>query len=132
MNNIKTFKILYYLCFVLSILYISILYISILSNKVSIYTSSIIQTFTFYLFGILNLLSVIIFSVSMIKKRELKNINILFPIIYLVFFASAVIISILYNSKLIIPYIHFGYYLLFIMFNYLLLNIYTLLSINKK
>ena len=127
MNNIKTFKILYYLCFVLSILYISIL-----SNKVSIYTSSIIQTFTFYLFGILNLLSVIIFSVSMIKKKELKNINILFPIIYLVFFASAVIISILYNSKLIIPYIHFGYYLSFIMFNYLLLNIYTLLSINKK
>jgi len=127
MNNTKTFKILYYLCFILCILYISIL-----SNIVSIYSSSIIQTFSFYFFGILNLLSVIIFSVSLIKKRELKNINIMFPIIYLVFFVAVIIISVLYNSKLIIPYIHFGYYLSFILFNYLLLNIYTLLSIKKK
>lgn len=127
MNNTKTFKIVYYLCSILTLLYIIIL-----SKTISIYMSQApIQTFANYLLGIINLILLIIVSISLIKKKELQNTNILFPIIHLLFFSIVIIISILYNSKLIIPYIQFGYYLSFILFNYLLLNIYTLLSIKK-
>ena len=124
MNNPKTFKILYYLCFI-----VTLLPCFIASLKISFFANSI-QTPLFFMLGIINLILVIIFSILLIKKKINKT-NILFPIIYLLFLILVIIIAFIYNNKLIIPYIHFNYYISFILFNYLLLNIYSLLSIPK-
>ena len=54
------------------------------------------------------------------------------PITYIIFTIIVLIICILFNNKLVIPYIHYSYYLKFILINYILLNTYSLLSIKYK
>ena len=125
MNKSKIFIILYYLCLILSIGLV--MYSSSLMTEfgVSIW-EDITSGFVF-----LNIILVLIFSLGLIK-RKLKNINIIFPIIYLIFMALVVILMFIINNKLIMPYIHFDYYISFILFDYLLLNLYSVLSIYKK
>lgn len=125
MNKSPIFKILYYICFIVT------LFIWISASKVIDVYAIDIRTGSNSILGILNLVFVIIFSIK-IFKNKLKNTNILFPIIYLIFSILVVIISFIMNNKLVIPYIHFSYYVSFILFNYLLLNLYSILSINKN
>ena len=125
MNKTKIFKILYYICFVFSVLIWIGAFNSV--NKFGID----IRTSLNAVLGILNLTLVIIFSIKLIKNK-LENINILFPIFHLIFMIIITILAILMNDKLIIPYIQYGYYISFILFNYLLLNVYSVLSFDKK
>ena len=124
MNNIKVYKILYYLLVVITATLI-ILVNSELS-KVYVALSS-----TNIFLGILNLIFVVVFS-FLLKKKNLYDINITVPIIYLLFMLIIVIISIMYNSKLIIPTIQYNYYLSFILFGYFFINVYSLLCLTKK
>ena len=66
------------------------------------------------------------------EKYELNTDNTLFPISYLCFMGLMVVIALLFNLKVVIINMHFMYYLSFIVFAYLLLSIYTLLSFNFK
>ena len=125
MNKSTIFKILYYICFVVT------LFIWIYASKVIDVYAIDIRTTSNSILGIINLIFIIIFSIKVFKNK-LKNTNILFPIIYLIFSIIVVIISFIMNSKLVISYIHFSYYVSFILFNYLLLNLYSILSIHKK
>lgn len=125
MNKTIVFKILYYFCFAFSVLIWFCAFNSV--NKFGID----IRTSLNMILSILNLLLVIIFSIKLIKNK-LDNINILFPIFHLLFMIIITILAIVMNGKLIIPYIHYGYYISFILFNYLLLNIYSILSFNKN
>ncbi|MBQ9072741.1 MAG: hypothetical protein IJY25_06250 [Bacilli bacterium] len=125
MNNKTIYKILYYICFILS-LYI---WFSI-SNLVNIFGIGTKTTIN-VLLGIVNLILVVVFSINLIKKK-LDNINIIFPIIHLIFSILVIIIAIIMNNKLIIPNIHFSYYMSFILFNYMLLNLYSVLSFSKR
>lgn len=128
MNKSIVFKILYYICFIFSV----IVFISAL-NSVNIF-GVVMETATNVILALINLILVIVFSIKVIKNK-LDNINILFPILYLIFSVVIIVLVLLMNNKLMIPYIHYGYYLSFILFNYLLLNIYCALSFtnqNKK
>ena len=125
MNKITIYKILYYICFIISIL-------------IWFGTKSIIKDFGTYIgtytnsfYAIINIVLVIIFSLKLIKKR-LDKVNILFPVFYIIFCIIVTIICFIMNTKLVVPYIQFSYYIGFILFNYILLNIYSILSLNKS
>ena len=124
MNKSLIFKILYYVSFILTT--IIWLYISRLIDKFDLD----INTFSNTLLGIINLVLIIIFSIKLLKHK-LEKVNILFPIIYLIFSIIVMIISFIMNNKLVIPYIHFNYYVSFVLFNYFLLNVYSVLSLEK-
>lgn len=125
MNNSKIFKILYYLAFIITI---SLWFYT--TKVINIY-GNIEHTPINLLLAIINLILVIIFNIKVIKNK-LNNINILFPISYILFTIIVVIFVLIINNKLIIPYIHYTYYMSFILFNYILLNLYSILSITKK
>lgn len=124
MNNSKVFKVLSYISFILTIL-ISFL----IAQPITVYSLEVIIPVNLILLGI-NLLLAIIFIIKSLKKK-LNNVNILFPIVYLIFMIVVMGIASIINKQLIMPYIHFNYYFTFVLFNYLLLNIYSLISIKK-
>lgn len=125
MNKATMYKILYYICFVISILiwFGTKSLITELGTDIGTYTNSLL--------GIINIILVIIFSLKLIKKR-IDKVNLLFPVSYIIFCIIVIIICFVMNTKLIIPYIQFSYYIGFILFNYILLNIYSILSLNKS
>lgn len=124
MNNSKVFKILSYICLVLTIL-ISFL----IAQPITVYSLEMVIPINLILL-VINCIMAIIFIIKTLKK-EINNVNILFPITYLVFVMVVIGIAVIINNKLFIPYIHFNYYFTFVLFNYLLLNIYSLISIKK-
>lgn len=121
MNKQYIYKILYYICFA-SVIFTWIGIISVPLSEIQIDIN--------LLLGVINLILTIIFIIKSIKTK-LENVNLLFPIIYLIFTIIVVILMLIMNNKLIIPYIHFNYYGTIILFNYLLLNIYSVLSCFK-
>lgn len=125
MKKSFVFKILYYVSFVLSL----ITWI-VTSNLVNIFGINIGIGINQILL-IVNLILVIVFSIRTIKNK-LEKVNIIFPISYLIFLVIVVILTFIMNNKLMIPNIHFSYYITFILFNYLLLNIYSNLSFFKN
>lgn len=126
MNNVKTYKMLYYLCF---ITFLIITFFSFVTGMASL--GVFVGTLNFGLF-IMNMVLFIVFCFFSWKKWKLKKINILFPILFLIFSLIVMVITILYNSIVILPFMHFNYYFSFIFIGYVLLNGYTLLSFNKK
>lgn len=121
MNKHKIYKILYYICLVLTAIPF------IITARIELTIGTTINN----ILGIINLLLIIIFTIKLIKYK-LKNINILFPIIYLLLLIFIILLSAIVNTKLIIPYLFFNYYFNFILFNYVLLNIYSIISLTKK
>lgn len=135
MNNVKIYKILYYISFILS-LGLTIYSTYIWSVEYTMYpegsaTLNIILSPSTQLLGLPCLILFSIFNFQLIK-RKLNKINILFPISYILFLIITIIIMLIYNNILIEPYIHTEYYTFFILFAYLLLNIYSILSTEKK
>lgn len=88
----------------------------------------IIMSLIFSNFLLIHLVAMIILCILLVKNK-FENVNILIPILYLIFLAAIILVMFLFNSKLIISYIHFDYYLNFVLFNYVLLNLYSILSI---
>lgn len=124
MNNIKVYKILYYLLVVIT----STLIILVNSELSKVYVA---LSSTNIFLGILNLILIGAFS-FLLKKKNLYNINIIVPIIYFLFMLIVVVIAVMYNNKLIVPYIQYNYYLSFVLFGYFFINAYSLLCLTKK
>lgn len=115
MHNQKIYKILYYLCFVLTI----IPFVIVQKTPVNL------------ILGIINAILFIVFIIKL-RTKKLSKANILLPIIYLLFVSFVMIISIIVNEKLIIPFLFIAYYFQLVLFNYILLNIYSIVSLQKK
>ena len=123
MNNIRTYKILYYLSFVFYLVLLVVLNFLVFPW--------VLDSVVNQLLTITNLVFVVIFTIFL-KKKQLNDVNVLFPILFLSFFVIVIGIGIAFNYKLIWPNIHFGYYYSFILFIHLLLNIYSVLSFSKS
>lgn len=120
------YNILYYICFLVT------LFCSYMSSSLATaFNEEIFSVINFSLLAV-NIVLVVIYSILLFKKRKLKADFLGFPIVYLSFLFIVYFIAIIYNEKLIVPYIQFNYYTSFILWNYLLLNIYSLLLFNKK
>ena len=68
----------------------------------------------------------------MVIKKKLLVGKILFPIMMIIFTILAFICAMLFNDRVMVPYVQFGYYVRFILLGHLLLDIYTLLGIKYK
>lgn len=117
MDKSRIFKILYYICFISVTFTWIVISTALLENGVN----------GNLLLEVANVVLTIIFIIKSIKNK-LENVNLLFPIICLVFLIMVVVLMLIMNNKLIFPYIHFNYYGTIILFNYLLLNIYSVIS----
>lgn len=80
----------------------------------------------------INIVLVILFTIKILQKQRDLNVNIMFPIVYMVFTFIILLRCNLFNRRLVIPNIQFTYYIVFILINYLLLNIYSVLSFEKN
>ena len=130
----KKFLLLYYLSFVITILFTGfatyknlelleigdIGFVSILSDMM--------QNIIF----LINMVLVIVFTVLLLRKRKIVVDSLWLPIIYVCFFTIVLVMCLLFNNKVVIPYLHLGYYTSFINVGYLFLNGYSLLLIKYK
>ena len=131
----KKYLVLYYISFVITLIFtiysslksLNLYSISEENNTFKELSSSIFGSALF----VINLILVIVFTI-LIWKKKIKVDNIILPIIYIVFFTIVVILTLLFNNKVLISYMHFDYYLFFINTGYVLLNIYSLCLINCK
>ena len=124
MNKSLVYKILYYVSFVFTLGFA--FFLTRINEDLYFNMATNYQLFMI----IINLIMVIIFSIKL-NKCKLKNVNIIFPINYLLFSIFVVVIAFLMNTKLILTYVQFGYYINFILFGYFLLNIYSVFSLYK-
>lgn len=123
MHNRFVYNILYYITFI--IMMATALY---LRSIETIFETPLVYPIAFLMI-ITNFILTIIYSIKLFKKHTQKA-SIFFPIICLIFTVIIYIISYLYNEKLIIEYLQYSYYYSFVLFNYILLNIYSILSLN--
>lgn len=132
MDNKKTYIYLYYFSLILTLFacFLPIIFMNNIDPNSLAYSYLGLSELSFFILFI-NIVLVIIFTIFLIK-RKIKSINIVFPIIYIAFTIIVLIICHLFDNRLIIPYIQYSYYIYFILINYTLLNIYSLLSFNKK
>ena len=121
----KSYIVLYYLSFILSL-------------GIIVYSSTFV---TFYgepalfpsiLLMILDVILVIFFTIMLIKTKKLEKTLIAFPISYIVFIVAIYFLGMCFDKKLIVPYLEYSYFNTFIMLDYLLLNVYSILSIDMK
>ena len=138
----KIYLLLYYLCFIMTFIFIGIaasnISFALMAENEPI-TYNIIESIYNYLsetkliiLAIFNFILFIIFTIKIIKKKKLNNIRLVMPISYIIFSIIILVICFMFNQKVIYPYIHFGYYLTFIYIAYLILNIYSILCLTKK
>ena len=121
MNKNTLYKVLYYISFIVFLLIWTSSMIFLMDNGVVV--SSVL--------GIINVILTALVTICVFKKK-LDKVNILFPVVFLVFSVIMVILVFLMNEMVVYPYVHFNYYSKFVLINYLLLSIYTLLSFSKK
>lgn len=133
----KNYLILYYICFIITILLIGFSNYNFISATTMSpdgkYVPSILECIMSG--GLLYYLCVglvLIFTFLIIKKRELNVKNLLLPFAYIMFVIIVFGICFLFNDKVMLPYIHVNYYSKFILIGYLLLNIYYIFSIKFK
>ena len=129
MNNKKMYIFLYYFALLLSTfacMIPNILPRNLINSFSSLDIYLNLSTISLFLIFI-NIITVILFTIFLVKKK-LSNVNVLFPILYILFTIIILAICILFNDRLVIPHIHYPYYIQFILVNYTLLNIYSVLS----
>ena len=130
MNNKKLYVYLYYLSLFVTTLMMILLAVK---SPATYYINGYELVSNFGILGcIINGILVVVFSILFAIKKKLDKVNILFPIVYLVFTIIVLILCHLFNDRLLIPYVQYPYYTGFILFNYALLNIYSILSVGKK
>lgn len=127
MSNNKKYIALYYASFL-----VTICAFVFLTNSITVFS---LEPFP-YGFDILalaiNLAFVVLFSIFLFMKKILFKVNLLFPVLYLLFFGFVLFFSIIYEDRLLLPVVHYQYYYMFVLGDYLLLNIYSILSFKKK
>ena len=113
---------LYYVCALLTII---ILYgnngIWSHANKSSLLTT----------ISVINIVLTITVTILLFKK-SLKNYKVITPITYIIFYVLMTMIILAFNPKLRWAYMLGSYYVTFILIGYTILNIYTILSFEKK
>lgn len=134
MKKNTIYIVLYYISFIISL---SLIFLpNLLLNKFGLgeeITEYLVSnTFISIMLEGINIIIVILFTIKILQKQKVLNVNIMFPIIYMVFVFIILLGCNLFNSRLVIPNIHFTYYIVFILINYLLLNIYSVLSFEKN
>lgn len=134
MKKNTIYIVLYYISFIISL---SLIFLpNLLLNKFGLgeeITEYLVSnTFISIMLEGINIILVILFTIKILQKQKVLNVNITFPIIYMVFVFIILFGCNLFNSRLVIPNIHFTYYIVFILINYLLLNIYSVLSFEKN
>ena len=127
----KTYLVLYYIIFILTIL--SFLFTSIKTDKLVTIgdTGLYINSLQSYLL-IINVLLGIVFTIFLIIKRKITYKSIIFPISYIIFFCFVIGLCFLMNNKTLVSYMQFIYYFNFIMIYFTFFNIYSLLCIDFK
>ena len=89
-----------------------------------------------YFTDVLIILAVSLFITVMLllfkKKYDLDVTSLIFPISYLSFMVFIILIAFILNNFVVVKNMHFVYYYRFIIFDYLLLCIYTILSFKSK
>jgi len=131
----KKYLILYYIC---SIASFALLPIAFLLYKDGVELLGILEdnfildNLLLIIITILNILIFITITVFLFRKKQFNVKNLLFPISYILFYIYVVIIVTLFNYNTYANNTHLMYYYLFIMFDYLLFNIYTLLCFKLK
>ena len=126
MNSKKIYSVFYYIALLLSIFVYAMP--NILPSNVSFYIqlSELSQ-----IIALVNVILVVFFTILLIRGN-IDKVNIMFPIIHIVFTIIVLVICALFNNRLVVPYVHYSYYIQFILVNYTLLNIYSVLSFNKS
>ncbi len=134
MNKSKVQVILYYVCFVITILIVTFYNYKFLrltslgdSNSVSILDGLLYENILYYI----NILLFAVFTIMLAIKKKIEGSYIL-SICYIVFSIIFVIVCSIYNNKVILENIHLSYYLQFLLVGYLLFNIYSIISIKYK
>ncbi len=120
MNN-KIKVVLYYVCALLSgIILFAVTHTGYATD------SSLLK-----IISIVNVI-LVIFVTILLFKRSLTNYKVITPIVYVVFLILMTIIMLFFNQKFRYPYMSASYHITFILIGYTVLNIYTLLSFDKK
>lgn len=127
MSNSKKYIILYYISFLVTV-FVSLF----LDSTITIFSANMFMSGLIILSLIINLVLVVLFSVFIFMKRKLMKTNLLFPITYLLFLVFVLLFSVIYDDRLILSVIHYHYYFMFVLVDYLLFNIYSVLSFKKK
>ena len=121
-KNSKIYKFLYYISFFVTFLLIILVGLS----------SDELFGFVFNKLFIINIILMFIYFILLIIfKKKVKDCNILFPILYLIFLVIIVLLALIMNSFVMEQNIHFMYYSNFILVGYIFLNIYSLMCLSK-
>ena len=121
----KLYVVLYYLSFILTL---GILWYS--STFVDYYGG--VDLFPYVILLFINVILVISFTIMLIINKKIDNSLIWFPITYMLFVIIVYLLGIFFDRIMIMPKIEYTYFNVFIMADYLLLNIYSLLCIHQK
>jgi hypothetical protein len=128
----KKYLVLYYISFVITLAF-SIYSTYKTRNLYSIGDdANIVSNLLGNVLVFINFVLVIIFTILILKKKKIKVDNIILPVCYILFSIIVVVLCLLFNDKVIIPYMHFEYYLFFINIGFLFVNSYSLFLINYK
>ena len=121
----KLYLVFYYLAFLITL---GALWYS--GSKITLFGGNIGKIYI--LLHLINFILFAIFTIRLAINKKVEKVSILFPISYIVFICILYLIGFFFDKKLIIPMIEYIYYNTFILLDYLLLNIYSVLSIKKK
>lgn len=124
----KKYILLYYLSF-------SIIVVLFLLNRCHFFSNSIIDDGLYFeslssLLIYVNSVITLIITIFLIKKRKLEG-EIIFPISFIVFTIIVIFGCLLFNDRVVVPFVHFGYYANLLILGFTLLNAYTWLGIKK-
>ena len=123
MNN-KVKMILYYVCALISGI---ILFVVTHIDDTVIVDSPLLK-----IISVVNIILVVLVTILLLIKRSSKNYRAVASIIYIIFSILMVIIMIFFSQKTRIPYSSVVYHMTLLLIGYTVLNIYTLLSFEKK
>ena len=127
MSNNKKYIALYYASFL-----VTICAFVFLTNSITVFSLEPFP-YGFYVLALaINLAFVVLFSIFLFMKKILFKVNLLFPVLYLLFFGFVLFFSIIYEDRLLLPVVHYQYYYMFVLGDYLLLNIYSILSFKSR
>ena len=121
----KLYLVFYYLAFLITI---GALWYS--GSKITLYGGNI--GIIYILLNLINFILFAIFTIRIIINKKVEKASLIFPISYIIFVCILYLIGFLFDKKLIIPMIEYIYFNIFILLDYILLNIYSVLSIKKK
>ena len=127
MSNNKKYIVLYYASFLVT--FCAFIF---LTNSITVFSLEPFPYGFYTLSLIFNLAFVVLFSIFLFMKKILFKVNLLFPVLYLLFFGFVLFFSIIYENRLLLPVVHYQYYFMFVLGDYLLLNVYSILSFKKK